>query len=43
MTAGGYVILAYVVGLLLLWGYAARLLIAARKQQRGGSKSCPSS
>jgi len=30
-----YVILAYAIGLALMWGYAVRLILAARKQ-RGG-------
>jgi hypothetical protein len=49
MTTGGYVIVAYVAGLLLLWGYGVHLILAARKQIRhieqhqNGGKSCPSS
>jgi len=41
MSSGGYVLLAYVLSLLLLWGYAASLLLATRKQR--GGKSCQSS
>jgi hypothetical protein len=48
MTTGGYVIVAYVTGLLLLWGYGLHLILAARKQvkrmeQQNGGKSCQSS
>jgi hypothetical protein len=48
MTTGGYVIVAYVAGLLLLWGYGVHLILAARKQvrriaQQNGGKSCQSS
>jgi hypothetical protein len=48
MTTAGYVIFAYVSGLLLLWGYGAHLILAARKQvklleQQNGGKSCQSS
>ncbi len=31
MTANGYVILAYAIGLGLLWGYAAQLWLASRR------------
>jgi hypothetical protein len=31
VTADGYVILAYTIGLGLLWGYAAQLWLASRR------------
>jgi hypothetical protein len=48
MTTGGYVIVAYVAGLLLLWGYGVHLILASRRQfqrmeQQNGGKSCQSS
>ena len=48
MTAEGYVILAYVLGLGMLWGYGVWLWIAARalnKEQRDAAEgeTCQSS
>lgn len=43
MSSNGFVILAYVLGLGLLWGYAAMLFLAGRtlnrREQAEGAKS----